>query len=126
MSSAPAWAHSGGHLLQEHLKKVAALAAEFSQAFDGSTDPTQRWAYLAGLWHDLGKYRPGFQKYVRLADNADAHIEGKVAGRDKTHSAAGALWAMQQLNQPNRPFGHILAYLIASYRSRKSMEQVEL
>ena len=117
MSSAPAWAHSGGHLLQEHLKKVAALAAEFSQAFDGSTDPTQRWAYLAGLWHDLGKYRPGFQRYVRLADNADAHIEGKVGGHEKTHSAAGALWAMQQLNQPNRPFGHILAYLIAGHHA---------
>ena len=112
-------------MLVDHLRAVAALAAEFSQPFDAS-DPTQRWAYLAGLWHDLGKYRPGFQRYVRLADNADAHIEGKVAGRDKTHSAAGALWAMQQLNQPNRPFGHILAYLIASYRSRKSMEQVEL
>ena len=117
MSSAPAWAHSGGHLLQEHLKKVAALAAEFSQAFDGSTDPTQRWAYLAGLWHDLGKYRPGFQRYVRLADGENAHIEGKVGGHEKTHSAAGALWAMQQLNQPNRPFGHILAYLIAGHHA---------
>ena len=115
MSSTPAWAHSGGHLLQEHLKKVAALAAEFSQAFDGSTDPTQRWAYLAGLWHDLGKYRPGFQRYVRLADGENAHIEGKVGGREKTHSAAGALWAMQQLNQPGRPYGHILAYLIAGH-----------
>ncbi len=117
MSSTPAWAHSGGHLLQEHLKKVAELAAEFSQAFDGSTEPTQRWAYLAGLWHDLGKYRPGFQRYVRLADGENAHIEGRVAGREKTHSAAGALWAMQQLNQPNRPFGHILAYLIAGHHA---------
>ena len=117
MSSAPAWAHSGGHLLQEHLKKVAALAAEFSQAFDGSTEPTQRWAYLAGLWHDLGKYRPGFQRYVRLADGENAHIEGKVGGREKTHSAAGALWAIQQLNQPNRPYGHILAYLIAGHHA---------
>ena len=92
MSSTPAWAHSGGHLLQEHLKKVAALAAEFSQAFDGSTDPTQRWAYLAGLWHDLGKYRPGFQRYLQQSGSPDAHIEGKVGGREKTHSAAGALW----------------------------------
>ena len=119
------WAHSGGHSLRGHLQAVAQGAADFSAGFDAAA-PAQRWAYLAGLWHDLGKYRPGFQKYVRLADNPDAHIEGKVAGRDKTHSAAGALWAMQRLNQPGRPYGHILAYLIASYRSRKSMEQVEL
>jgi CRISPR-associated endonuclease/helicase Cas3 len=109
-------AHSGGHLLVDHLKQVAALAAEFSSAFDAA-EPTQRWAYLAGLWHDLGKYRPGFQRYVQLADNPDAHIEGKVGGREKTHSAAGALWAMQRFNQPNRPYGNILAYLIAGHHA---------
>lgn len=111
-------AHSGGHLLFDHLRAVAALAAEFSSAFD-SAEPTQRWACLAGLWHDLGKYRPGFQRHVRLADTPDAHIEGKVSGREKTHSAAGALWAMRQLNEPGRPYGHILAYQIAGHHSRK-------
>lgn len=114
----PPLAHSGGHLLEHHLKTVAALAAEFSHYFDAA-EPALRWAWLAGLWHDLGKYRPGFQKYVRVAGNADAHIEGKVAGRDKTHSAAGALWAMRQLNQPGRPYGHILAYLIAGHHAHK-------
>ena len=65
-------AHSGGHLLSDHLDAVAGMAAGFSQSFEpGSV--TQRWAYLAGLWHDLGKYRPGFQRYVRLnASNARA------------------------------------------------------
>lgn len=119
------WAHSGGHVLADHLQAVARLAAEFSRTFDAA-EPASRWAWRAGLWHDLGKYRPGFQKYVRLADNADAHIEGKVAGRDKTHSAAGALWAMQQLNQPGRPYGHILAYLIAGHHAGQKMEGVEL
>lgn len=109
-------AHSGGHLLIDHLRAVAALAAEFSTVFD-TAESTRRWAYFAGLWHDLGKYRPGFQRYVRLADNPDAHIEGKVGGREKTHSAAGALWAMQQLNLPNRPYGNILAYLIAGHHA---------
>lgn len=111
-----ALAHSGGHLLVSHLEKVAQLAAEFSVAFDAE-NPALRWAYLAGLWHDLGKFRPGFQRYVKLADNPDAHIEGKVGGREKTHSAAGALWAMQQLNKPNQPFGNILAYLIAGHHA---------
>lgn len=109
-------AHSGGHLLAEHLNKVAALAAGFSAPFDAA-EPKLRWAYLAGLWHDLGKYRPGFQRYLQQSGSPDAHIEGKVGGREKTHSAAGALWAMQQLNQPGRPYGHILAYLIAGHHA---------
>lgn len=113
-------------------------ASTFAMVFDRS-GVSSSWAHAAGLWHDLGKYRPGFQRYVRLADGDDAHIEGKVAGRDKTHSAAGALWAMRQLNQPNRPYGHILAYLIAGHhagladwfgslehRLRDSASQVEL
>jgi CRISPR-associated endonuclease/helicase Cas3 len=112
------WAHSGGHLLLDHLQAVAALAAEFSQSFD-SADPTLRWAYLAGLWHDLGKYRPGFQRYVRLDENA--HIEGKVAGREKTHSAAGALWALRRLEQIHGAQGklaaRVLVYLIAGHHA---------
>lgn len=61
-------AHSGGHLLRVHLISVARIAAEFSACFE-LAEPAQRWAYLAGLWHDLGKYRPGFQRYVGQVDN---------------------------------------------------------
>lgn len=113
-------AHSGGHLLKDHLLAVATMAADFPQAFELAT-VTQRWAYLAGLWHDLGKYRPGFQRYVRLADNPDAHIEGKVGGREKTHSAAGALWAIHKLEETHGTGGklaaRVLAYLIASHHA---------
>jgi hypothetical protein len=76
------------HPLGEHLVSVGSLAAGFA-AFRPSD---AAWARLAGLWHDLGKYRPGFQTYLRQANDPDAHIEGKVGGREKTHSAAGALW----------------------------------
>jgi CRISPR-associated endonuclease/helicase Cas3 len=93
------------------------MAGDFSRQFD-ATAATQRWAYRAGLWHDLGKYRVGFQRYLRQSDNPEnAHIEGKVGGREKTHSAAGALWAIQQLNKPNQPYGNILAYLIAGHHA---------
>ena len=34
---------------EEHLKETAEKAAQFAAEF-GSGD----WAYLAGLWHDLG------------------------------------------------------------------------
>ena len=114
-------AHSGGHLLADHLQAVARMAAGFSQCFESGSS-TQRWAYLAGLWHDLGKYRPGFQRYLGLADNPDAHIEGKVGGREKTHSAAGALWAMQTLEEKygatsGKLAGRVLAYLIAGHHA---------
>lgn len=38
------------HLLKDHLIDTANLAKMFAEEF-GSGE----WAYLAGLWHDLGK-----------------------------------------------------------------------
>jgi CRISPR-associated endonuclease/helicase Cas3 len=46
--------------LETHLREVAKLAGEFAEAF-GAKD----WGHLAGLWHDLGKYLPDFQKRIR-------------------------------------------------------------
>lgn len=113
-------AHSGGHKLAAHLRSVAIKAGDFSAKFDPVT-ATERWAYLAGLWHDLGKYRPGFQYYLLQSDNPDAHIEGSSGGYKKTHSAAGALWAIQTLGEKHGPQGglaaRVLAYLIASHHA---------
>ncbi len=104
------------HLLEEHLLQVAYLAVENAQYFGG-----QKWANLAGRWHDLGKYRSGFQRYIRQVNGADAHIECKVSGREKTHSAAGALWAIQTLGQKHGSGGElaarVFAYLIASHHA---------
>ena len=119
MASEPL-AHSGGHLLADHLQAVARMAADFSDSFE-SVAPTQRWAYLAGVWHDLGKYRQGFQRYLALAKDDNAHIEGRVSGREKTHSIAGALWALQTLEKSHgaagQRAGRVLAYLIASHHA---------
>ncbi len=38
------------HILEEHLKGTADLAASFADEFGCG-----QWGYLAGLWHDLGK-----------------------------------------------------------------------
>jgi CRISPR-associated endonuclease/helicase Cas3 len=89
------------------LRAVAGLASQFAESFGGG-----RWGYLAGLWHDLGKYRPGFQRYVR--ETPDAHIEDKVPGHDKTHSAAGALHAMERLG---KDVGRVLAFVIAGHHA---------
>lgn len=61
--------------LDEHLHNVAELAAEFARPFGG-----EEWARLAGLWHDLGKYNPDFQKRLHgdtkhvVHSDAGAHL----------------------------------------------------
>ena len=104
------------HSLEEHSYGVSQLSAEFAAAFGSDL-----WAALAGLWHDLGKFREGFQRYIRQCSDPDAHIEGRVAGPDKTHSAAGALWAQQYLREVRGRSGEIIArilsYLIAGHHA---------
>jgi len=94
------------HALDEHLWSVAELAGNFAGPFDGG-----EWARLAGLWHDLGKYRPTFQQYIRSASGMDAHIE-TAPGKVK-HAIAGAIHAAQILG----PRGRLLAYLIAGHHA---------
>ena len=95
------------HWLDEHLRDVAALASDYAADFN-----SREWAYVTGLWHDLGKYNPEFQAYIGVKSgyNPNAHIEqnGKV-----NHSAAGALYAVQK----HKLLGIPLAYLIAGHHA---------
>lgn len=107
-------AHGPDHALIHHLRGVAEGTAAFAP------DSARAWGHLAGLWHDLGKFRPGFQRYVRLDDNA--HVEGRsLVSADKTHSAAGALHALKALQQRHgdtgRRAGWLLAHLIAAHHA---------
>jgi len=103
------WAHSGAdapHLLEANLVAVGERAALNAKRFGPA------WAYMAGLWHDLGKYRPGFQTYIR--QTADAHIKGKPTSRsDKSYSAAGALHALETLRRHFGANGERVARLLA-------------
>lgn len=96
------------HFLDDHLNDVAELAANFAAAFN-----SQDWGRLSGLWHDLGKFRDSFQKYIKTVSGyeEEAHIEG-VPGR-VDHSTAGAIHAIEKLG----PQGRILAYLIAGHHA---------
>ncbi len=96
------------HSLEEHLHKVAKIASQFAEVFNASD-----WAALAGLWHDLGKYRPAFQAYIRGVTGYDpeAHIEGGAGRVD--HSTAGAIHAVERFNI----IGRVLAYLIAGHHA---------
>ncbi len=75
-------ANSAGewHGLTEHLQAVAKQSAEFAGVFCA-----REHGYWLGLWHDLGKFSPEFQRYLR----------GRGGSVD--HKRAGARLALQRL-----------------------------
>lgn len=92
--------------LEEHLKNVAEMASSFADAYGAG-----EWGYLAGLWHDIGKYSDEFQKMLGAKEGNDAHIETKPGRVD--HSTAGAQHAFKLLKDK----GKILAYAIAGHHA---------
>lgn len=93
------------HLLEDHLFAVAKLAGSSAAQIKSGN-----WAELAGLWHDLGKYQPAFQKYIASASGMEAHIE--APGRVK-HAIPGAIHAVEARGS----YGRLLAYLIAGHHA---------
>ena len=105
------------HLLEDHLQKVAKLAANNAQGFGASY-----WAELAGRWHDLGKYSTEFQDYIRDQsgyERENAHIEYPNMKGRINHSSAGALFATQQFKErfQDEICSKIIAYLIAGHHA---------
>jgi CRISPR-associated endonuclease/helicase Cas3 len=112
----PAFAHTlAGRPVEEweplegHLEAVAGLAETFAREF-GAGD----WGRVAGLWHDLGKYRESFQQYLRRAGGGepDGGSEECTPGR-VDHSTPGAIHAVDTLG----PIGRAVAYLIAGHHA---------
>ena len=69
-------------MLVDHLRNVGALASELAEPFDGGP-----FAFLAGLWHDVGKADPEWQRRL---------IECERGTRQRIgidHKCAGALLA---------------------------------
>lgn len=46
--------------LPVHHLAVANMARVFASTFD-----SRKWGYLAGVWHDIGKLRPEYQRRIR-------------------------------------------------------------
>jgi CRISPR-associated endonuclease/helicase Cas3 len=107
----PFWAHRGhgerqGQPLLAHLVAVAERAREFAEPFGGG-----EWAYLAGLWHDLGKYSLEFQAYLEESacnEYHDAELRGTV-----DHASAGAQHALATMPV----LGHMLAHAVAGHHA---------
>lgn len=101
------FAHSGSREdksdwqgLSEHLHNVATLAAEMAAVFGCA-----RLAFLAGLFHDLGKYSEKFQR--RLTGDPNS----------VDHSTAGAALLMSLATGKDRGMAELLAYAIAGHHA---------
>ncbi len=97
------------HGALEHLQSVAERAREFAAPFKSGD-----WAYLAGLWHDLGKYRPAFQRYIRQETGYDDGGFRDAPLTRTEHAIVGATHATRHLS-PGA--GRIIAYLIAGHHA---------
>lgn len=84
--------------LLKHLTEVGEGAAANAAAFSGG-----EYAKIAGLFHDLGKAKPGFQDYI-----------SRPGAPHEPHAGEGALFAC---NQYGPKIGRLLAYCIAGHHA---------
>jgi len=94
-----------------HIHRVSRRALTFSRRVFRSLHEFAVLGYLAGRWHDLGKFSDAFQRYLRNAAG-DSH-EGEKTGK-VDHSTAGAQHAMATLPPP---FNAMVAYAIAGHHA---------
>ncbi|MDZ4740516.1 MAG: CRISPR-associated helicase Cas3' [Alphaproteobacteria bacterium] len=95
--SRPANSEETWEPLEKHLNEVADLAANFAKPFGG-----EEVARIAGLLHDLGKAKPGFQAYLRGERGSEPH------------ATAGAKFCAEKYGSQ---IGQMLAYSIAGHHA---------
>lgn len=105
----PYFAHSGilhdksdWQSLREHLQAVAKLAAELADHFG-----LEKAAYIAGLFHDLGKYNPGFQR----------RLEGQNVRVDHSTAGAAILTKLAAANRTDGAMAEFIAYGILGHHA---------
>lgn len=87
--------------LELHMLEVATCAETFTAHFDAAD-----WGRVLGAWHDLGKYRIGFQRHIRGED---------VPRSTSEHSIAGACLVAERF--PKGELGKLLAFAIAGHHA---------
>lgn len=83
--------------LVDHLRNVGRLAGDLARPFDGAD-----LASLAGLWHDVGKADPQWQRRLLQCEKGErgrVGLDHKFAGALLAEEAGGAAWAVGLLIQ---------------------------
>ena len=88
------YAHTPGkgrdwHDLVSHLRQTAARAQTHGAKFGAG-----EISYLAGLWHDLGRFNPGFQEYLIRCERA-YRDDGRPPMKSVPHAVYGAKFARE-------------------------------
>lgn len=73
------------HDLVDHLTAVSKLTARFARGLGA-----EQVGRFLGLWHDIGKFDPAFQEYLRACER-----DAAPSRRGTDHKGAGALLAAQ-------------------------------
>lgn len=94
-----------------HIHRVAHRALGFARSAFRCLPELSVLGYVAGRWHDLGKFSEAFQQYLRSAAG-DSH-QGESTGK-VDHSSAGAQHAMASLPTP---LNAMVAYAIAGHHA---------
>lgn len=99
-------------LLSDHLNRVGIRAAEFCAEF------APGFGQALGLLHDIGKYQPKFQAYLRAC--AAAEGESSAESLKTQHAIVGAAWASEQraTSPEQQVAGQLLAFAIAAHHGR--------
>ena len=98
-----------GQPLIDHLTGVAEKARDFAEEFHNPD-----WGYWLGMLHDLGKYNPEWQRYLKHNNGIDSgESEDDVSSSHPNHSNAGAIYAVQKYNS----IGRIGAYCLAGHHT---------
>ena len=98
-----------------HVNKVAFWCAKFAAEMfppGENRDAARQWGYLAGLWHDLGKFAPEWQIYLKTKVDFHAAECAGSQSKPEDHSTAGAAYT-----NVRPPFGPLLSYLIAGHHA---------
>ncbi|NLB56326.1 MAG: CRISPR-associated endonuclease Cas3'', partial [Lentisphaerae bacterium] len=96
------------HILEDHLRDTAKLAASFAEPF-----ASEDWAWNVSWIHDMGKATNAFQKYLAKSNGLDDLSYG-LDDSSSNHATAGAAWAEKYLG---KCVGRILAYLTAGHHT---------
>ncbi|MCB1317092.1 MAG: CRISPR-associated helicase Cas3', partial [Leptospiraceae bacterium] len=105
------------HFVLEHLLATAQGARD--RAVRIGITGLAEYAYVAGLWHDLGKFSLPFQERIRILTGYEVenwHLEGKGAGQ-VNHSSAGGIFALEKAAENTKSGAIFIAATILSHHT---------